>query len=67
MAVVPPHALIPNRSYSELDTEGYVCVVTGKDGQYVHAIGAMKDIRRNLTRPDLRPSIGREEVVEVAV
>ena len=31
------------------------------------AIGAMKDIRRNLTRPDLRPSIGREEVVEVAV
>jgi len=23
MAVVPPHALIPNRSHSELDTEGY--------------------------------------------
>jgi hypothetical protein len=39
MAVVPLHALIPNRSYSELDTERY---------EYVYAIGAVKDIRRNL-------------------
>jgi hypothetical protein len=39
MAVVPLHALIPNRSYSELDTERY---------EYVYAIRAVKDMRRNL-------------------
>jgi hypothetical protein len=55
MAVVPLHALIPNRSYSELDTERY---------EYVYAIGAVKDIRRNLAYD---PQFGREEVLEVAV
>jgi hypothetical protein len=27
--VVPLHVVIPNRSYSELDTERYICVVEG--------------------------------------
>jgi hypothetical protein len=47
MAVVPLHALIHNRPYSELDTERGT-YVSWKDGQYVHAIGAVEDIRRNL-------------------
>jgi hypothetical protein len=46
MAVVPLHAVIPNRSYSELETERYVCVVEGLPVCY--AIGAVEDIRRNL-------------------
>ena len=62
MAVVPPHALIPNRSYSELDTERHVCVVEGWPVCLRHrSCGGYK------VQPGLRPSIGREEVVEVAV
>jgi len=62
MAVVPLHALISNKSCSELDTERYVCVVEGWPVCLRH-----RSCEGYKAQPGQRPSIGREEVVEVAV